>query len=67
MFHLVYTESSTLFESHIVDILRGLRTGDLGDLSPSQFRPVIFFSIFFLDHEASIYILIYIYIIDKNT
>lgn len=45
VFHLVYTESSTLFESHIVDILRGRRTGDLGDLSPSQFRPVIFFSV----------------------
>lgn len=39
-FHLVYTESSLLFESHIIDILRGLRTGDLGDLSPSQFRRV---------------------------
>ncbi|XP_055960806.1 protein DOG1-like 4 [Mercurialis annua] len=38
LFHLVYTESSILFESHIVDILRGLRTGDLGDLSPTQFR-----------------------------
>lgn len=40
VFHLVYSESSILFESHIVDILRGLRTGDLGDLSPSQFRRV---------------------------
>ncbi|MED6124284.1 hypothetical protein PIB30_057520 [Stylosanthes scabra] len=39
-FHLVYTESSVLFESHIVDILRGVRTGDLGDLSPTQFRRV---------------------------
>ena len=39
-FHLVYTESSIRFESHIADILRGLRTGDLGDLSPSQFRRV---------------------------
>lgn len=38
IFHLVYTESSTLFESRIVDILRGVRTGDLGDLSPAQFR-----------------------------
>ncbi|CAL5201006.1 unnamed protein product [Lathyrus oleraceus] len=37
-FHLIYTESSLLFESHIIDILRGLRTGDLGDLSPTQFR-----------------------------
>ncbi|XP_031286797.1 protein DOG1-like 4 [Pistacia vera] len=40
VFHLIYTESSILFESHIVDILRGQRTGDLGDLSPSQFRRV---------------------------
>ncbi|KAH7512660.1 hypothetical protein FEM48_Zijuj12G0114500 [Ziziphus jujuba var. spinosa] len=39
-FHLVYSESSILFESRIVDILRGLRTGDLGDLSPNQFRRV---------------------------
>lgn len=38
LFHLVYTESSILFESRIVDILRGLRTGDLSDLSSSQFR-----------------------------
>ncbi|KAL2483520.1 transcription factor-related [Forsythia ovata] len=37
-FHLVYTESSILFESRVVDILRGFRTGDLGDLSPGQFR-----------------------------
>ncbi|KAL1202427.1 Protein DELAY OF GERMINATION 1 [Cardamine amara subsp. amara] len=40
LFHLVYTESSILFESRIVDILRGFRTGDLSDLSPSQFRTV---------------------------
>ncbi|WJX72399.1 hypothetical protein P8452_56285 [Trifolium repens] len=39
-FHLIYTESSLLFESHIVDILRGFNTGDLGDLSPNQFRRV---------------------------
>ncbi|NP_001237999.1 bZIP transcription factor bZIP132 [Glycine max] len=39
-FHLIYTESSLMFESHIIDILQGLRTGDLGDLSPSQFRRV---------------------------
>nr|KYP51352.1 Transcription factor TGA6 [Cajanus cajan] len=37
-FHLVYTESSLLFESHIIDILQGHRTGDLGDLSPAQLR-----------------------------
>uniref|UniRef100_A0A803QGX7 DOG1 domain-containing protein n=1 Tax=Cannabis sativa TaxID=3483 RepID=A0A803QGX7_CANSA len=40
VFHLIYSESSILVESHIIDILRGLRTGDLGDLSPSQFRRV---------------------------
>ncbi|KAJ8532313.1 hypothetical protein K7X08_012236 [Anisodus acutangulus] len=39
-FHLIYTESSILFESHITDILRGLRYGDLGDLSPDQLRRV---------------------------
>lgn len=39
-FHLIYTEASVLFESRIVDILRGLRTGDLGDLSSSQFTRV---------------------------
>lgn len=38
LFHLVYTESSIMFESHIIDILRGIKTGDLGDLSPNQFR-----------------------------
>ncbi|KAF9666703.1 hypothetical protein SADUNF_Sadunf16G0256400 [Salix dunnii] len=40
LFHLVYTESSTLFEFHIADILKGQSTGDLGDLSPNQFRRV---------------------------
>ncbi|XP_073060953.1 protein DOG1-like 3 [Primulina eburnea] len=39
-FHLIYSESSILFESHVVDILRGRGTGDLGDLSPGQFRRV---------------------------
>ncbi|CAN4102966.1 unnamed protein product [Withania somnifera] len=39
-FHLIYTESSILFESHIVDILRGLRYGDLGDISPDQLARV---------------------------
>ncbi|XP_021894975.1 protein DOG1-like 4 [Carica papaya] len=39
-FHLIYTESSILFEAHIMDILRGVKTGDLGDLSPAQFRRV---------------------------
>lgn len=39
-FHLIYSESSILFQSHVVDILRGRGTGDLGDLSPGQFRRV---------------------------
>ncbi|XP_073297796.1 protein DOG1-like 3 [Primulina huaijiensis] len=39
-FHLIYSESSILFESHVLDILRGRGTGDLGDLSPGQFRRV---------------------------
>nr|XP_011460792.1 PREDICTED: transcription factor TGA5 [Fragaria vesca subsp. vesca] len=39
-FHLVYSEASIHFEAHIIDILRGFRTGDLGDLSPAQFRRV---------------------------
>ncbi|GAA0150550.1 hypothetical protein LIER_09473 [Lithospermum erythrorhizon] len=39
-FHLVYTEASLRFETQIVDILRGHRSGDLGDLSPAQFRRV---------------------------
>ncbi|OVA07255.1 Transcription factor TGA like domain [Macleaya cordata] len=36
IFHLVYTESSVRFEAQLIDHLRGRRTGDLGDLSPSQ-------------------------------
>ncbi|XP_021995071.1 protein DOG1-like 3 isoform X1 [Helianthus annuus] len=39
-FHLIYTESSVLFESRMVDILHGIHTGDLGDLSPAQFTRV---------------------------
>lgn len=39
-FHLIYTEASIRFESQIIDILRGLRNGDLSDLSPAQFRRV---------------------------
>ncbi|CAM8877314.1 unnamed protein product [Rhodiola kirilowii] len=40
LFHLLITESSSLFESRILDILRGVKTGDLGDLSPCQFGRV---------------------------
>ncbi|XP_074321423.1 protein DOG1-like 4 [Silene latifolia] len=36
IFHLMYTESSIRFESHVADILRGRRTGDLGELNPAQ-------------------------------
>ncbi|XP_059274645.1 protein DOG1-like 3 [Lycium ferocissimum] len=35
-FHIIYTESGILFESHIFDILNSRRNGDLGDLSPNQ-------------------------------
>ncbi|KAG7037453.1 Protein DOG1-like 4, partial [Cucurbita argyrosperma subsp. argyrosperma] len=37
-FHLIYSQSTILFQSQIADILHAPRTGDLGDLSPSQFR-----------------------------
>ncbi|XP_021863558.1 protein DOG1-like 4 [Spinacia oleracea] len=40
LFHLVYTESSIRFESHVADILRGRRTGDLGELTPGQLARV---------------------------
>ncbi|GAB4846586.1 hypothetical protein Ancab_025593 [Ancistrocladus abbreviatus] len=40
IFHLVYTESSIRFESHLVNILLGKRTGDLGELSSSQLSQV---------------------------
>ncbi|KAK9674503.1 hypothetical protein RND81_12G237100 [Saponaria officinalis] len=40
VFHLMYTESSVRFESHVMDILRGRRTGDLGELSPGQLARV---------------------------
>lgn len=41
-FHVVYTESSVLFEPHVSvdDILRDQCTGDLADLSSAQFRRV---------------------------
>ncbi|MCD7462845.1 hypothetical protein HAX54_049461 [Datura stramonium] len=35
-FHIIYSESGILFESHIADILNGCRNGDLGDLSSNQ-------------------------------
>ncbi|KAL6554151.1 hypothetical protein OROMI_019824 [Orobanche minor] len=38
--HLIYTECSILFESHVVHFLRGHHTGDLGDISPAQFHRV---------------------------
>lgn len=53
-FHLIYTESSILFESHIIDILRGLRYGDLGDLSPEQLARVSEFQCETVHEENSI-------------
>ncbi|KAK9132140.1 hypothetical protein Scep_011668 [Stephania cephalantha] len=40
IFHLLYTETSARFEARLLDFLHGLRTGDLGDLSPSQLSRV---------------------------
>ncbi|KAF5196620.1 Delay of germination [Thalictrum thalictroides] len=40
IFHLVYTESSARFEARLLDLLRGHKTGDLGDLSPTQLARV---------------------------
>ncbi|GMH24254.1 hypothetical protein Nepgr_026097 [Nepenthes gracilis] len=36
IFHLVCTESSIRFESNVINVLRGQRTGELGELSPGQ-------------------------------
>ncbi|KAF9611246.1 hypothetical protein IFM89_028316 [Coptis chinensis] len=35
-FHLLYSKSGLQMESKLAEIIRGLGTGDLGDLSPSQ-------------------------------
>ncbi|KAL5992961.1 hypothetical protein ACLOJK_013881 [Asimina triloba] len=35
-FHLLYSKSGLQLEARLPDILRGLRSGDLGDLSPAQ-------------------------------
>ncbi|XP_059662735.1 protein DOG1-like 4 [Cornus florida] len=40
VFHLFYTESGILFDARMVDIIRGVRTGDLGDLSTDQFHQI---------------------------
>ncbi|XP_022981708.1 protein DOG1-like 4 [Cucurbita maxima] len=39
-FHLIYSQSTILFQSQIADILHAPRTSDLGDLSPFQFHRV---------------------------
>ncbi|XP_059664206.1 protein DOG1-like 1 [Cornus florida] len=40
VFHIVYTESSSLFNSRFNDIINGIHTGDLGDLSPGKLQQV---------------------------
>ncbi|XP_043721970.1 protein DOG1-like 4 [Telopea speciosissima] len=35
-FHLLYSKSGLQLENHLTELFRGLRTGDLADLSPSQ-------------------------------
>ncbi|CAI9763384.1 unnamed protein product [Fraxinus pennsylvanica] len=39
-FHLLYSKSGQQFEAQISELIRGLSTSDLGDLSPSQLRQV---------------------------
>lgn len=39
-FHLLYSKSGLQVESGLQELMRGLRTGDLGDLSPSQMERV---------------------------
>lgn len=39
-FHLLYSKSGLQFEFGLQELMRGLRTGDLGDLSPSQMERV---------------------------
>ncbi|KAF8018653.1 hypothetical protein BT93_H3524 [Corymbia citriodora subsp. variegata] len=35
-FHLLYSKSGLQLEAHLAELIRGLTTGDLADLSPSQ-------------------------------
>ncbi|KAI9166246.1 hypothetical protein LWI28_028756 [Acer negundo] len=35
-FHLLYSKSGSQFEARLSELLRGISTGDLGDLSPNQ-------------------------------
>ncbi|KZV45029.1 hypothetical protein F511_20102 [Dorcoceras hygrometricum] len=39
-FHLLYSKSGLQLEARIVDVLTGISTGDLGDLSPDQLAKV---------------------------
>lgn len=39
-FHLLYSKSGMQLEARLADLLQGLSTGDLGDLSPSQLDQV---------------------------
>ncbi|KAK4339962.1 hypothetical protein RND71_041424 [Anisodus tanguticus] len=36
VFHLLYSKSGLQFEARLSGLIRGIKTGDLGDLSPSQ-------------------------------
>ncbi|KAM0886107.1 hypothetical protein ACQ4PT_029884 [Festuca glaucescens] len=38
--HILYTESSRRFEAQLPDLLLGVRSGNLGDLSPSQLAQI---------------------------
>ena len=39
-FHLLYSKSGLQLEDQLADFIRGLSTGDLGDLSPTQLNQV---------------------------
>ncbi|KAL3813072.1 hypothetical protein ACJIZ3_014340 [Penstemon smallii] len=39
-FHLLYSKSGQQFEARLSDLIQGLTTGDLGDLSPTQLEQV---------------------------
>ncbi len=39
-FHLLYSKSGLQLEDQLPDFIRGLSTGDLGDLSPTQLNQV---------------------------
>ncbi|EPS59924.1 hypothetical protein M569_14883, partial [Genlisea aurea] len=50
-FHLAYTKIGMMFESGVMHILRGIRTGDFGDISPPQLQKISELQIETVDEE----------------